>query len=258
MTASAERLSVQPIAEDSHWWFASRVRAINAVAGGRLGRDLRVLDVGCGAGNMMHHLARYGTVKGVEIDPRPLKLAQQRGYDVKLADIGARIPFEDGQFDLVSALDVIEHTPDDLAVLRECRRVLAPGGHLLVTVPAFMFLWSQNDVLNAHQRRYTAGELKRKIEAAGFRLERVTYNNFFVFPLAALLIVLRRRTKSAPQLRSHHFEADAYQVDMEPASPPVNALLTQVGKLEALLLRGVNLPWGTSLIALAVVREKEK
>lgn len=255
MSVSAQPLSVQPIAEDDHWWFASRVRAINAVAEGRVGGNLRVLDVGCGAGNMMHHLARYGTVKGVEIDPRPLERARQRGYDVKLADVGAGIPYDDGQFELVSALDVIEHTPDDMAVLNECRRVLTPGGHLLVTVPAFMFLWSHNDVLNAHVRRYTAGELKRKLEAAGMGVQRLTYNNFFVFPLAALLIMLRRRTQSGPQLRSHHFEEDAYQVDMEPASPPVNALLTQVGKVEATLLRAINLPWGTSLIALA---EKER
>ncbi|MEP7200085.1 MAG: class I SAM-dependent methyltransferase [Chloroflexota bacterium] len=244
-------MSAQQITEDNHWWFASRVRAIHAVAGSHLGANLRVLDVGCGAGNMMHHLARYGTVQGVEIDPRPLALAQQRGYDVKLADAGAGIPYGSGAFDLVATLDVIEHTPDDAAVLKECARVLAPHGHLLVTAPAFMFLWSQNDVLNAHVRRYTAGTLQRAIEAAGLRVRRLTYNNFFVFPLAAMLIMSRRKSQSAPQLRSHHFDKDAYQVDMEPASPPVNAALTMVGKAEAIVLRAINLPWGTSLIALA-------
>ena len=244
-------LAVTEIPEDRHWWFASRVRAIHAVAAPLLSRNLRVLDVGCGAGNMMHHLARFGAVKGVEIDPRPLKRAQARGYDVKLADAGKGIPHADGQFDLVSVLDVIEHTKDDLAVLKECARVLSPGGYLLVTVPAFMFLWGQNDVLNAHERRYTAGELQRKIEAAGFRVTRLTYNNFFVFPLAALLILLRRRAQNEPQLRSHHFNEDEYQVEMEPASPSVNTVLTLVGKVEAALLRGVSLPWGTSLIALA-------
>jgi SAM-dependent methyltransferase len=243
--------NVQQIAEDSHWWFASRVRAINALAGQYLGSNLRVLDVGCGAGNMMHHLARYGAVKGVEIDARPLRLAQERGYDARLADASAGIPFGDGQFDLVATLDVIEHVQDDLATLRECARVLAPQGYLLVTVPAFMFLWSQNDVLNAHVRRYTAGELKQKIEAAGFSIRRLSYNNFCVFPMAAPLVMLRRRARSAPSLRSHHFEQDAYQVDMEPASPAVNTVLTAVGEFEAGLLRRVNLPWGTSLIALA-------
>jgi len=244
---------VQQIAEDSHWWFASRVRAINAVAAPYLGSNLRVLDVGCGAGNMMHHLARYGTIQGVEIDPRPLKLAQQRGYDARLADASAGIPFGDGQFDLVATLDVIEHVQDDLAALRECARVLTPKGYLLVTVPAFMFLWSRNDVLNAHVRRYTAGELRRKLKASGFKVRRLSYNNFCVFPMAAPLILIRRAGAPAPAapLRSHHFEEDAYQVDMEPASPAVNSVLTAVGKFEAGLLRRVNLPWGTSLIALA-------
>lgn len=251
MSVSTPSLSAPPIAEDQHWWFASRVRAINAVADRYLGRNLRVLDVGCGAGNMMHHLARYGAVKGVEIDPRPLKLAQQRGYDVKLADASADIPHADAQFDLVTALDVIEHTQDDLAMLRECGRVLAPQGFLLVTVPAFMFLWSQNDVLNAHVRRYTARELAQKITATGFRVRRVTYNNFFVFPLAAMVILRRRGTQSEPQLRSHHFQQDEYQVEMEPAPPLVNGALTVVGKVEATLLRAINLPWGTSLIAIA-------
>ncbi len=250
-TVSTATPAIAELPEDRHWWFASRVRAIFAVTAPLVGRNLRVLDVGCGAGNMMHHLARFGPVQGVEIDPRPFKLAQQRGYDVKLADVGAGIPHGDAQFDLVSALDVIEHTKDDMAVLKECARVLAPGGHVLVTAPAFMFLWSHNDELNAHERRYTAGELRAKLEAAGFRVKRVTYNNFFVFPLAALLILMRRGTKQAPDLRSHHTSADEYQVEMEPASPPVNAALTLVGRVEAALLRAVNLPWGTSLIALA-------
>ena len=134
MTASAQGMTAQPIGEDQHWWFASRVRAIQAVADARLGRNLQVLDVGCGAGNMMHHLARYGAVQGVEVDPRPLKLAQQRGYDVRLADASAGIPFPAAQFDLVATLDVIEHIKDDVATLRECARVLRPNGWLLVTI----------------------------------------------------------------------------------------------------------------------------
>jgi SAM-dependent methyltransferase len=252
MSISTASVMTQQLAEDKHWWFASRVRAIHAVVASHLSHpSQRILDVGCGAGNMMHHLARYGTVKGVEVDPRPLKLAQQRGYDVKLADASAGIPHDDAQFDLVATLDVIEHVPDDLAVLRECRRVLAPQGWLLVTAPAFMFLWSYNDVLNAHQRRYTAGELHRKLAATGFRVQRLTYNNFFVFPLAALVILLRQRAQAQPQLSSHHFEADAYQVELEPASPLVNGVLTIVGQVEAALLRAINLPWGTSLITLA-------
>jgi hypothetical protein len=112
-----------------------------------------------------------------------------------------------------------------------------------------MWLWSHNDDINAHIRRYSAGELKEKLAQSGFRIRRVTYNNFFIFPMAAALILLRRSAGARPELASHHLSQDEYQVEMEPASPPVNAVLTLVGQIVAGLIRGVNLPIGTSLIA---------
>ncbi|MBN1219498.1 MAG: class I SAM-dependent methyltransferase [Anaerolineae bacterium] len=239
------------IEEDLHWWFASRTRALNAVMGSLLPQtpDFRLLDVGCGAGNMIHHLSRYGQVKGLEIDARPVKVAHERGYDVDLFDVTKPMPFGNNSFDAVTALDVIEHNKDDMAILTDTYRILKPGGHIIITVPALMWLWSHNDDINAHVRRYTAGEIKQKLAQAGFAIRRVTYNNFFVFPLAASLILLRRSSKSEPKLASHHLDEAEYQVEMEPASPPVNAMLTLVGRVEAALIRRVNLPIGTSLIA---------
>lgn len=239
------------IPEDNHWWFASRTRALTAVMDRLLPKTagFNLLDVGCGAGNMIHHLGEYGRVKGIEIDPRPVKMARQRGYDVDQFDATQPLPFPDNCFDAVTALDVIEHNQDDLAILADSYRVLKPGGHMIITVPALMWLWSHNDDINAHVRRYTAAELKQKLAQTGFSVRRVTYNNFFVFPLAATLILLRRKAKAEPKLASHHLSEDEYQVEMEPASPPVNALLTLVGKIEATLLGLVNLPIGTSLIA---------
>jgi SAM-dependent methyltransferase len=159
------------------------------------------------------------------------------------------MPFEADSFDAITALDVIEHNEDDLAILADSFRILKPGGHIIITVPALMWLWSHNDDINAHIRRYTAAELRQKLAQVGFQVRRVTYNNFFVFPLAASLILLRRFSKAEPELASHHLNEEAYQVEMEPASPPVNALLTVVGQVEAGLIRAVNLPIGTSLIA---------
>ncbi len=242
----------QPIAEDEHWWFATRTWAIEKWLNS-LPRHagLEILDMGCGAGNMIHHLARYGRVRGVEVDPRPVRMAQARGYDVQQADVARGTPFENDAFDLVTVLDVIEHVDDDMAILREAQRVLRPGGRLLVTTPAFQWLWSYNDDLNAHKRRYAAGELARRVEQAGFRLNRVSYNFFLVFPLSAPLILWRNRTKQKIDLSSHHFQEDAYQVEMEPVSPLLNSLLRGVGRAEAALISAVNLPVGTSLICLA-------
>jgi SAM-dependent methyltransferase len=210
----------------------------------------RVLDIGCGAGNMFHHLARYGPVVGVDNNPKPLAVAQERGYDIR-EGTAEQLPFEDESFDLLSLLDTMEHCDDDMAVLRECYRVCAPGGHLVVTLPAFMWLWSHNDELNAHRRRYTAAELREKLNRVGFRVRRMTYNNFVLFPLAAGLILLRRGAAQEPELGSPHFDDESYQVEMEPAPPVMNAILKTVTWTESQVLRWVNLPLGTSIICIA-------
>jgi SAM-dependent methyltransferase len=237
--------------EDRHWWFASRTRAILAYLDRYVtaGPDLRILDVGCGAGNMAHHLARYGQVTGVDMNSRPLEVARQRGLRVQEGSADD-LPFDDASFDLVTLLDVVEHVPNEHGVFGECARVLKPGGKLMVTVPALMWLWSNNDVLNAHERRYTRRELSQKLAHHGFRVLQSSYNNFFVFPLAAGLI-LARRGRSEPQLASPHFDDDAYQVEMEPAPPALNTVLDGVGRVEARLVRSVSLPIGTSILCIA-------
>jgi SAM-dependent methyltransferase len=242
------------IPEDDHWWFASRTRALNVLMRQYLPSDpdgVRLLDIGCGAGNMIHHLSHYGQVKGLEIDERPVKKARERGYDVQQFDATQPMPFSDNTFDAVTTLDVIEHNEDDMAILADSWRILKTGGHIVITVPAFMWLWTHNDDLNAHVRRYTRSELGEKLEKTGFKVNRITYNNFFVFPLAALLLLLRRGSGAKQELASHHVSEEEYQVEMEPASPPVNAALTLVGKVEAGLIKRLNLPVGTSLIAIA-------
>lgn len=241
------------LAEDKHWWFAGRTRVLLDTLDRWLpagAAQRRVLDVGCGAGNMFHHLARYGSVQGLDSNAKPLAIARQRGYDVQQGS-ATQMPYPDATFDLVAALDVIEHVPDDAAVLAECRRVCRPGGYVIVTAPAFQWLWSQNDEINGHQRRYTRAELCARLEGAGLAVRRATYNNFVIFLPAAALMLLRRRAAKAPRLAAPATDDDAYQVEMEPAPAAVNAVLGVVERLEAWILRRANLPAGTSLIALA-------
>lgn len=240
--------------EDRHAWFAGRTRAILKYLDAELGptpagETRHILDIGSGAGNMAHHLAHYGQVIGLDYVSRPLAVAHGRGLDVCQA-AGDGLPFADDSFDLVALLDTVEHIPDEFGVFAECRRVLKPGGKLIVTVPAFMWLWSYNDEINAHQRRYTAPELRQKLEISGLRVKRLSYNNFFLFPLIAGLRMLR---PEKPQLDSPHLteDEDVYQVEMEPIPEPANTILHGVGWLEAELLERVDLPVGVSVICIA-------
>ncbi len=243
--------------EDRHWWFATRTRAILAYLDMFVSTDHTtqarwILDVGSGAGNMAHHLSHYGRYVGVDVNPKPLRVARARGWPVHLGS-ATHLPYASATFDVVALLDTVEHIEDDHAVFAECHRVLKPGGKLIVTVPAFMFLWSKNDVLNRHQRRYTRPQLITRLEAHGFRVLRSSYNNFFIFPLAAA-VILARRGRFEPDLASPHFDDEAYQVEMEPTPAPLNALLSGVGRFEAAFLRRFAFPWGTGIIAIAEKR----
>jgi SAM-dependent methyltransferase len=240
------------IEEDTHWWFAGRTWSLLNMIDRVVSPDgkKRVLDIGCGAGNMFHHLARYGAVVGVDNNPKPLAIARERGYDVR-EGTAEHLPIDDESFDLIALLDTVEHCEDDMAALRECYRICTPGGHLVITVPAFMWLWSHNDELNAHQRRYTARELREKLNRIGFHIRRMTYNNFALFPMAAALIVLRRGAAQEPELGSPHFDDESYQVEMEPAPPLMNAVLKSITWTESQFLRWLSLPVGTSIICIA-------
>ena len=240
--------------EDKHAWFAGRTRAILKYLDAELGPSQpgaprKVLDVGGGAGNMAHHLAHYGQVINLDFNPRPLAVAAQRGLEVAQSS-GDQLPFAANEFDLVVLLDTVEHIPDELGVIQECLRVLKPGGKLMVTVPAFMWLWSYNDEINAHQRRYTVPELKQKLEISGFHVKRISYNNFFLFPLIAGIRLLRPYN---PGLASPHLTTaeEVYQVEMEPIPQPFNAVLHGLGWFEAELVQRMSLPFGTSVLCIA-------
>jgi SAM-dependent methyltransferase len=228
-------------AEDRHWWYRGRRTVLDGViAGLGLPPGARVLDAGCGSGRNMVELSRLGTVTGVELSQTSVELARGRGVGEVIAGSVLDMPFADDSFDLAVSLDVIEHLEDDLAALRELRRTVAPAGRLLVTVPAYQWLWSGHDEVNHHHRRYTRRSLQRVAEQAGWRQLRTTYFNALLLPVAILLRVLDRvNTKTTES-----------SLDLWVPPEPINRVLEGPLDLEAALIsRGGRIPAGLSLLA---------
>ena len=227
--------------EDGHWWFRARRRIVGRVLDGlRLPDGARLLEAGCGTGGNLAFLARYGRLDAFEIDARARELAGARGVTkVKDGALPDRIPFS-GPYDAILMLDVLEHVQDDRAALVALHQRLAPGGALVMTVPAFPFLWSRHDVVNHHFRRYRRTGLVDQLREAGFHVQHATYFNTTLFPLVAAARVIGN-------LRGQTGGSDA---DVIP-SPLVNRLLETVFGGERFVVPHMRLPFGVSILAVA-------
>jgi len=227
--------------EDDHWWFRGRRQVIAAMlARVPAIRSARVLDAGCGSGGNLGTYTRFGGVLGVDTDVEALSHALGRGYRAVGVASLLGLPFRDAAFDLVCATDVVEHVEDDVGALREFCRVTAPGGHLLVTVPAHRWLWSDSDVQLGHYRRYVAREVEERCRHAGWAVRRTTYFNSVLLPPIAAMRWMRQRRGSgfAP-------------TELAQTGPGANRVLRVPMALEARLVSaGVRLPTGVSIACL--------
>lgn len=230
--------------EATHWWFAAR-RAISRelLAGLALPRPARILEVGSGTGGNWPMLAEFGTLAALEASPEAIDLAREAlpaGLTVDLREgrLPEAVPFE-GPFDLVCGFDVLEHIEDDGAALRALTPLLAPGGRLLLTVPAHPWLWSAHDAFLHHHRRYTAAGLRATLEAAGLEVLRLTPLNAWLFPLVAGVRLFGRLTGRGEAVGSPL------------PSPWLNACLKRIYASERHWLRRADLPMGVSLLAIA-------
>jgi SAM-dependent methyltransferase len=238
--------------EERHWWFVGRRRIIKSFLE-RIVRDLKetraeqqrqtpslkILDVGCGTGANLEMLSEFGEAEGVDVSDAALTFCHERGLTNVKQGAAESLPYESDSFDLVTGLDVVEHLDDDLAGLKEMRRVLSRGGRALFFVPAFMFLWGVQDDVSHHRRRYTMKELRRVVHEAGFEVERATYVNLSFFVPIVLGRLFMRATGLRPESENNL---------------TIGFLNGALGKLlgaESLPLRYLNFPFGVSIICVA-------
>lgn len=231
-------------AERDHFWFRGFRRFVRPLlelsAGGR--RDLLALDCGCGTGHNLHLLRQFGRAVGIDLTLSGLQYATAHGERQVARASAGRLPFVTGTFDLVTSFDVIYSLPDEVErdALREMHRVLKPGGRLVLNVAALPFLHGSHSVLSGEVRRYSKRDLRTRLEVAGFIVDRLTYTNAVTLPITA-------GVRLAQRFLGHEASAAEISVPVR----PVNTALTAALAVEALALRVVDLPAGSSLLCLA-------
>ncbi|MCX5875940.1 MAG: class I SAM-dependent methyltransferase [Deltaproteobacteria bacterium] len=225
--------------QDRHWWFVARKRILaNLIRTLALPTEPRILEIGCGTGGNLAMLARFGRLCAMEYDVEARAIAASLGIcPVAAGGLPDPVPFEDGQFDLICLLDVLEHIEDDLAALMRASKLLDPAGRLLVTVPAYAWLWSTHDEAHHHFRRYTVKSVRKLANAAGLSVYRLGYFNSLMFSLIAGARLLQKAV-------GKNAGSDAAL----PASF-VNQLLTGLFGLERHIAPRTLFPFGTSVLA---------
>jgi SAM-dependent methyltransferase len=228
--------------EDTYWWHIGRGRIISKQLSRALEaqNSVNILNVGSGTGGTVPLLERFGSVLNVDVAESAVRACRARGIRNVLKVKGTHLPFQDESFDLVTALDVLEHIADDREAIAEWQRLLKPGGKLLITVPAYQWLWSEHDESLHHFRRYTAASLHRLLNREGFSILKRTYAICFSFPLIVGYRLLR---SMLPWKR----RCPSYVI----VPRLVNSFLAGLLSIEAHLLRFLNIPIGTSVLMIA-------
>ncbi len=227
--------------ETTHWWFTARQKIVSDVLEHSitLSSGAKVLDVGCGTGAILAMFQKKFEAYGTDTSELAIEFCRKRGLANSFCCTLDTFPHPELRFDLITFLDVIEHIDDDIRVLRQAYGLTKPDGHILVTVPAYQFLWSKHDDLNHHKRRYGKSQLKIALETSGFTVEKLSYYNSLLFPTALITRVAERFMKPKTDTT----------LDLPPRF--INSPLESIFGFERFLLRKISLPFGLSLIALA-------
>ena len=231
--------------EDGHWWYVG-MRQIARAWLDPLPHEImwHSLDAGCGTGgNVNRLLNQYGIAHGLDLHPLALELAHTKSPNPFVRGSVLDLPFTHASLDLVTSFEVLYHraVPDEITALREVWRVLKPNGYVLLRMPSYSWLYSQHDQSVHTRRRYVLNDVRAMLEAAQFTIERISYINSIMLPLAIA-------ARIGEKVRGSHASDSA----MTMPNPFVNTLFTSVLNLEATWFKhGGTFPWGLSILALA-------
>jgi SAM-dependent methyltransferase len=236
--------------EQKHFWHVGRKAIILQVLKQNVPdlKKIRMLEVGCGNGNILGYLYQSGiNVAGGDIFLEGLEFCRERVTNVDLCHIDIlSLPFNN-TFDVIGAFDVLEHIEDDRKALQEMNKALKTGGSLILTVPAYKFLWSYFDERSRHQRRYNKLELIAKLEQAGFTVKKVSYYMFFLFPVFAAMRIINSVFFYKKNIDGNSLEVKTI--------PVINDIFLALLRLEKYLLNYLSLPFGASLIIVGVKKD---
>ena len=222
--------------EDKHWWHISKRRIVSEIIDKYKKGNLSILDIGCGTGRNIENLKAFGKVNGIDSSKTALSFCKKRGIKNVSFGKAEKIPYKSRSFEIITLLDVLEHTDDEKTVAG-CKRVLKPKGILIITVPAYTWLWSNWDEVLHHRRRYTSKKLHILLTKHEFNILKMSYMYSFLIVPA----FITRRIKS-------FFAKDYYISDFKISFSFLNYILEKMAFIEFLIIKKINLPFGTSII----------
>jgi len=234
--------------ESKHWWFVGRRAILSRIIEKlELPQNTKILEVGCGTGGNLQMLAKFGEVSALEMDATAREIAAKKTnnlYDIRAGYCPDDIPFDDQRFDLICMFDVLEHIEKDSETLISLKQRLNKNGRILITVPAYQWLYGPHDEFLHHKRRYSAKKLREKLVITGLHPLKISYFNTILFPLA---VIIRLKDKLTGK-----------KIATGTSIPPsfINIFFSTIFSAERLLIEYFNLPFGVSLLCILEARNK--
>ncbi|MDD3461617.1 MAG: class I SAM-dependent methyltransferase [Mesotoga sp.] len=227
--------------EESHWWFIGTRNIIFDFIAQNIKnkQNIKILDIGCGTGIVLKKLEKIGACYGIDISEEAILFCKKRKLKNVYKANAENLPFINESFDLITVLDVLEHIKNPQNVLNEINRILKNDGIAIITVPAFKFLWSSHDKMLHHITRYDKSELFKVLKTCNFNISRISYYNFFLFPIIAGIRISKKL-----------FKIDSKTTDVKKTGKIFNDILISILNFESKILKKFNLPFGVSIIAI--------